>query len=461
LPNETAGTAQADITLHLDAEGIIRDASLSNSLSDESIQAWVGRPWSDTIADGEVSTDKVKRIFDDIRSSGVSAFRQLTQCFPSGRELPMEYTTVRRNAESGLIAIGKSLQTVAELHSRLINAQQTMERDYWKLREIETRYRLVFDASQEAVLLVRATDLCIVEANPAAARLMGSEPGKAAQLMGTGLVEELAVEERERFQAMLLRVREQGKAPGMLVHLGRDRQPSMVRASLMNAQSGLVYLLQLAPVGAAMQEPSPAPSYSVDELLERGPDGFVVIDREGEIVRANRAFLDLIQIGAEGFALGEPLSRWLGRPGADLTVLLATIQKHGVVRLFSTTLHGELDTDTAVELSAVGDRTDKPAYISILMRDVSRRLTVPDNDNRLNHALGSLTEQVGKSTLRKLVGDAGAGVARPYIEAALELTEGNRTAAAELLGLSRQSLYAKLNRYGFEMDSHATSERTG
>jgi hypothetical protein len=34
------------------------------------------------------------------------------------------------------------------------------------------------------------------------------------------------------------------------------------------------------------------------------------------------------------------------------------------------------------------------------------------------------------------------------IEAALDLTGDNRASAAEVLGLSRQSLYAKLRRYG-------------
>ena len=34
------------------------------------------------------------------------------------------------------------------------------------------------------------------------------------------------------------------------------------------------------------------------------------------------------------------------------------------------------------------------------------------------------------------------------IEAALELTGDNRASAAEILGLSRQSLYVKLRRYG-------------
>ena len=38
-------------------------------------------------------------------------------------------------------------------------------------------------------------------------------------------------------------------------------------------------------------------------------------------------------------------------------------------------------------------------------------------------------------------------VEQHYVRAALELANGNRTSAAEILGLSRQSLYAKLDRY--------------
>ena len=48
----------------------------------------------------------------------------------------------------------------------VLGAQQAMEQDYWKLREIETRYRLLFDASNEPVLLIGAEDLRVVEANP-------------------------------------------------------------------------------------------------------------------------------------------------------------------------------------------------------------------------------------------------------------------------------------------------------
>jgi DNA-binding NtrC family response regulator len=39
------------------------------------------------------------------------------------------------------------------------------------------------------------------------------------------------------------------------------------------------------------------------------------------------------------------------------------------------------------------------------------------------------------------------------IEAALEMTHNNRASAAEMLGLSRQSLYVKLRRFGISSEN--------
>lgn len=434
--------AQPDITLHLDMEGVIRDATLSDTFGDERIEAWIGHPWVGTVAD--VGEDKIRRMLEDARDKGVSAFRQINQRFPSGLELPVEYTAVRVGGDTGLLAIGKSLQAVADLQSRLVAAQQAMERDYWKLRDFETRYRLLFDASNEAVLLLRASNLRVVEANPAAIRALGLAP------VGRDFVAELDARDREPFRTMLLRVREQGKAPGILVHLGSERRPWLVRASLMTAEPGTVFLLQLTAATAAQPAHGRNDPVSIDDLMDRAPEGFVVIDREGVIQRANRAFLDLVQMGAETSVLGERFGRWLGRPGADLTVLLANVHRHGVVRLFATSIQGELGTETEVEISAVGDSPTEPRYFGVLMRDVGQRLPRPGDEQSLGTVLNALSRRIGRSSLRDLVQDTVGEVERHYIETTLELTGGNRTAAAELLGLSRQSLYTKLNRYGLD-----------
>jgi transcriptional regulator PpsR len=453
--------AQPDVELFLSAEGVIEKAVLANTVRDESGEAWVGRAWVDTIAD--FGADKVLRMLAHARSSGVAAFRQITQRFPSGRELPMEYTTIRLGDGGGLIAVGKNLQAVAELQSRLIAAQQAMEQDHWKLRDVETRYRLLFEVSDEAVVMLRADNMKIAEANPAALRALGLTSQRRNGAIGRDLLGLIAKTDQASVQAMLHRVREDGKSPRAVVHLGDEQRAWSVRASFMTSDAAQpVFLLQLTPVvSAELPYDSNEPAVSVEELIELGPDGFVVLSDDGTILRANRAFVKLIQLSDERSVLGQPLGRWLGRPGADLTVLLANVQRQGQVRLFSTQILGELGSDTDVEISAFGHGSSDANCIGVLIRDVGSRLPSPQGENRLGTTLGSLAEQIGKTPLRKLVRDTVGVVERHYIDAALELTEGNRTAAAEILGLSRQSLYAKLSRYDIDGGAVAESSRRG
>ncbi|AFL74306.1 transcriptional regulator PpsR [Thiocystis violascens] len=449
----TRNLPQPDVTLFLDREGVIRRAALSTSLPGEGLDAWVGRPWSETVE--PEGGESLRQLVEDAAISGVSAFRQVTQRFPSGRALPIEYTAVRLGGQAGLVAIGRSLQAVTELQSRLVEAQQTMERDYWKLREVETRYRLLFRSSTDAVLLLRASTLGIVEANPVAATALGLTPPVTAA--GQEFLAALLPAERDALQAMLNRVAEQGQAPGILLQLGTPRVAWMVHASLLSSESGAVYLLQLSPAeavaGVAEARAKLARTPPLEELLERLPDGFAITDRLGLIQRANQGCLDLLQMPTESSVIHETLGRWLGHPGADLAVLLANVQRLGAVRMFATVLHGELGTETDVEISAAGNREADPEFVVVLIRAVGRRLTPPRHADRLNDRLGALTGQIGKHSLRTLVEETVGVVERYYIEEALEATRGNRTATAELLGLSRQSLYVKLNRYGLDTES--------
>lgn len=437
--------AQPDITLMLDLKGVIQKVALSNEVSGEHSELWLGRPWVETV--GEAGSDKVRRIVEEARSGGLSAFRQVNQRFPSGRELPIEYTTIRLGGRTGLLAVGRSLLAVAELQSRLIAAQQAMERDYWKLREVETRYRLLFDTSNEAVLLVRASDLVIVEANPMAIRALGLAPH------GRELLREVAAADREPFQAMLLRVREQGRAPGILVHLGPEQRPWLARATPVVTEPGYTLLLQLSPVGAAL--PAPAePSPPLDPLLERLPDALVLTSRAGVIQRVNRAFLDLVQCAVPSAVLGERLGRWLERPGADLDVIFEILDRDGVVRSFESAIRGELGSETEVEISAAAELEPEPRRILMVLRDASWRPRPRSTEPARLGITVSSTVPVARAPLQQIVRDAVEQLERQHILASLEQTGGNRTAAAALLGLSRQSLYAKLERYGLDGNAY-------
>jgi transcriptional regulator PpsR len=443
--------AQPDVTLTLDMDGVIRGATLSDAIPGEQMQQWLGRPWAETV--GTVGVDRVRNMVQDARTAGVSAFHQLTQRFPSGLELPMEYTTVRLGGQAGLIAVGKNLQAVAELQSRLLAAQQAREQDYWKLREIETRSRLLFDASSEAVLMVRADTLRVVEANPAAIRILGIAPGWE-------VMKEVAARDQDSFQAMLLRVRKLGRVPGIILRLGAEQAQWTVKATLMASDPSPVFLLQLSPVGLSANPP-PADAVQLDELIEHLPDAFLILDRDGVIRRANRAFLDLVQLGAPSRVIGERLDRWLSRPGATMSVLLSQLQQYGSVRLFGTSLTGDMGAEAEIEIAAVLGAGVAADSIAVVIRDVSSRLSRMGEADPLQLSLSDVGAQVGRTPLPTLVRDTSAMIERHCIETALQLAHGRRTAAAELLGLSRQSLYMKLSRYGMDGESEATRDEAG
>ncbi|MDZ7904671.1 MAG: helix-turn-helix domain-containing protein, partial [Cypionkella sp.] len=60
----------------------------------------------------------------------------------------------------------------------------------------------------------------------------------------------------------------------------------------------------------------------------------------------------------------------------------------------------------------------------------------------------SVMELVGSSSLKDIVAETTDLVEKMCIQTAVDLTRNNRVAAAEMLGLSRQSLYVKLRKFG-------------
>jgi transcriptional regulator PpsR len=185
------------------------------------------------------------------------------------------------------------------------------------------------------------------------------------------------------------------------------------------------------------------------EIVASAPEGFVVTDLSGRIMFANRAFLDLVQLATEEQSRNESLERWLGRPGVDFNLLTAQLREHGSLRLFATQLRGEYGATSDVEICAVSVLDAEEPCFGFTIRDVGQRLTVERQVTRETpRSVAQLTELVGRVPLKDLVRESTDMIERLCIEAALEITRDNRASAAEILGLSRQSLYAKLRRYG-------------
>ncbi len=434
-------SARPDLTLTLDCEGVIQHAIPAEALAQERLEGWRGRSWAE-MTDPAISR-QIRKMIDDMRHGGASSCFQTTQTFPSGCELEIEYTAISLGKEAGFIAIGRNLRTISDLQARLLLAQQAREQDYWKIREIETRYRMLFDASNEAVVLARVSDLKIIEANLTAANSLGL-------LTGAEFSPQMSERDRKAFEAMLEKVRLQGRAPGIVLHLSAPQAQWSIRASMMNSEAGALYLFQISQLKGPPARGLKSDPFSAQTIVQRFPDGFAIVDSEGIVRRVNNAFLEMTQIGSESAMLGQKISRWLSRPGADISVVMNMVRKHGSVRGLVTTIEGEFGVNAEVEISAAGDKPHHPDYIGLLVRDVTSRgqgVAI----QIASHAPDDFIEtRFDNFPLDQIVKASTEAIERKRIAEALESCGGNRTAAARRLGLSRQSLHAKLNKYNLE-----------
>jgi transcriptional regulator PpsR len=254
----------------------------------------------------------------------------------------------------------------------------------------------------------------------------------------------------EAVTTMLANVRASGRNGEVRARLADGSRELLVSASVFREERSTLLLVRATPMDAErLAEIKPGATARYADFVAAAPDGFVVTDAEGKVLAANPAFLDLAQLPGEEQARGETLETWLGRPGVDLNVLLGQLREHGSVRLFATTLRGANGTTSEVELSGAALRDSEPACFGFAVRDVGSRLgaaqrTAPP----LSRSVEQLTELVGRVPLKGIVRETSDIIERLCIEAALELTQDNRASAAEMLGLSRQSLYVKLRRYG-------------
>ena len=462
LDSETAGklvTVASDVALVVSdaAQGVIRDVSFgSDELAVEVAANWVGKTWVDTVMPD--SRHKVEALLKDSTAAGMPRWRMINHRGENGAELPVLYAAVKINDAGHVVAFGRSMRPMATLQQQLVSAQQSMEREYLKLRQAEARHRLLFQVSTEAVLIVDATTRKILEANPAAATLLSDGPKR---LVGRTFPEGFDEASNQSLQGLLGAVKATGRTDTVNVRSLDGTREFSAAASLFREERSSFFLIRLASLdGSVGSDAIPTQKSRVLEIVASAPEGFVVTDLDGRILFANRAFLDLAQLATEEQSRNESLERWLGRPGVDFNLLTAQLREHGSLRLFATQLRGEFGSSVDVEICAVSVVDGEDPCLGFTIRDVGQRVTFDRQISRDKpRSVAQLTELVGRVPLKDLVRESTDMIEKLCIEAALEITGDNRASAAEILGLSRQSLYAKLRRYGLGELASADSEQ--
>jgi transcriptional regulator PpsR len=463
--------ASSDITLVLDDIGTILDLAIQDSdLPEAAAREWLGRPWVQTVT--VESRQKVEALLRDASAEASTVrWRQVNHPVGEGSDLPLLYSAVRIRefrtvaeddaavASTCIVAFGRNLRATVALQQRLVEAQQAMERDYWRFREAETRYRHLFQTASEAVLIVDGLAQKVLEANPAARALCGDAHGK---LIGTPLSALFDARAAEGLQGLLAAARSIGRKESMRALLADHTTEVAVAASVFRQDDSAYVLVRVVPVPAeraaarrggrpvsAAAAPGSGEEPMLQAFVQNAADGLVFTDLHGRVLSANRAFVALAQVTAEGQVRGQMLDRWVGRTGVELGVLITNLRQRGTAGLFVTAVRGEFGAVTDVEIAASLIVRGEETLLAFAIRNIARRLKAEHTASTpVTRSVGDLTELVGNVPLKEIVSETTDLIEQLCIETALEMTGDKRASAALLLGLSRQSLYVKLRRFG-------------
>ena len=438
----------ADIAVVMDRDGLILDTAFSEAdLSKEIGGDWIGRRWVTTVSPD--SRQKIEDMLGVVTPPASARWRQVNHPTGHGADIPVRYRIGRFGPNGRLLAVGRDLRPMAALQQRLAEAQQEMEREYIRIRNAEKRYRLLFQLASEAVLILDSNTSRIIEANPSAVTFLGIEPKKLIGQTFEALVTESS---RQVWQSFLSTTRVAPRVDNVHVQLQPDQRSVLLTGSLYR-QDGAPHLIVLLSRISETGGVNSTDDSNILRLLEAIPEAFVVVNADRQIVTANAAFLDLVQVTSLVQVRGEPIERWIGRQGSEVDVLFSNLSAHGNVRHFSTVARGEFGTIEDVEIVAASAIGGGATCHGLAIRSEGWRGGREKLGGReLPRTVEQFAELVGRVPMKNLVRETTDLIERLCIQAALELTRENRRSAAEMLGLSRQAFYVKLRRYGLGGD---------
>lgn len=448
----------ADVVMAVDPKGIVTRVHVPNrDLAKYRLEEAVGRPLESCVT--VESSPKIKAMLSrDVRQRPARGY-QVNHALTGESDLPIAYRAFTAEGHERTFVVGRDLRQQMLDQQRLIETQMELEADYRELQDAEARYRTAFKVSAIAHLMVDGERRTILDANSAAAGLFAPA---GTPLAGKQIRDLFARRDRDRLTDAIGEARHSASA--VLVNVlstAKDLPVSIsIRAYRENGVTNLIFSAWPASDGAEtrrqQQDNEPAQDrIAIDDL----PEAAVVATLGGQVIAANSPFLDLIHVPSVAQVAGRPLGTWFTRATVDLAVLLSRLAEEGTIRGFPTVLGDNLGGEVGVVLSA--RLNAETSTVQILVAPVGAPPErQPLQPPRAPEEAEGFAKLVGKVPLKELIRESLDVIEKICIEAALDQTNNNRAYAAELLGLSRQSLYIKLRRHGLE-DYRPDSNHSG
>ncbi|MFK7869390.1 MAG: transcriptional regulator PpsR [Roseobacter sp.] len=441
--------AASDIALVVSAEGNILSVVL-NSHSDSfgNLRHWEGRPVTEFLtADSAPKFDKAHAAY--MMGEVPKKPLELNHSDNAVWQYPVRYTFHRFGHENAALLLGRDLRPIAETQQQLVQAQIALEQGYEARREFDARYRVLLSNARQPIVFVAAQSGRIDDANEAAASLLGVT---VDALRGSAFSQHFTDRSNVELIEGLMNATLSDEDGRVTLKSSRTGQSVVVDPTVFRAGGQRILMCRMAQDGAAFTTAEGEAKQALD-LFRLGIDAMIFMSGKGQITAVNESFLDLVGAAHLSDVVGRSFGEFLGRGQIDLAVLCDPPKTGGQVRIYATRLISDLDARIAVEISATQLGDEDHQVVGCIIRDVSRveagRGAVPQRGAHMPaESTRSVMDLVGSTSLKDIVAETTDVVEKMCIETAVELTNNNRVAASEMLGLSRQSLYVKLRKYG-------------
>ena len=433
----------SDIALILSEKGEVQDVSYANaSLQPYAPDKWIGRPWEAIVT--TESVDKVRALLSDITAARSTRRRQINHPQEGLPDLPVNYALVAIDGSSSTVALGQDLRKIADMQSRMVQNQLEMEREYRDLRQAETRYRMLFQLIAQPMFIVDGDLLRILDVNRAAAELV-ERP--SSRLVGETVTTLFRRGAREDIDAVLEAAQRQGTADSLEVRLANQDGSYAMTVQPFRDDGKVNLLVRLRQI-TREGEDADSDAFDPQGLIWELPEAVVVTDGEGIVEQPNDQFLNMVKAVTREHVIGRNLNSWVGSAAIDMQLLMSNLKEKGEVRSFSTVIRDDFGKSIPVRIAAKRLTGPRSSRIGFLIAEATGDSGYPSVTGALPYEPSNFGELVGRVPLKELLREASDIIEKLCIEAALRQTGNNRASAAEMLGLSRQSLYIKLKRHG-------------
>jgi transcriptional regulator PpsR len=444
----------ADIVFLVDKSGTVRESYHRNpELDAYGLSANLGKKLRDCVT--VESIPKIDALLAPSDKPRPKRGYQVNHSAAGLPDLPVAYSAGVADGFPFTILVGREMRQQMQDQQRLVEAQIAMEADYRELRQAEARYRTLFKMSERAYLIVDGEKKTVLEANPAAMSLVAAN---RSSLSGKLVRDLLKKQDRDRFGDAMGEARHSGEpveVTGLHSASGTYIDASL-RAYRENGSTNLVITLNERQDDETSTLRAGGLPDGAEMEIEGLPEAALVTDASGIIRSANTLFLDQVHAPTQHQVLGRNAANWLGKSAVEFNVLLARIVNEKMISGFASAVTDWLGETRNVSLS--GRYNEKAQTVQLLLIPLSaapEKLALqPPSTPEQAEGFASL---VGKVPLKQLIRESLDVVEKICIEAALDQTNNNRASAAEMLGLSRQSLYIKLRRHGLENYSPESS----